>query len=67
MIDGHVHIIGRGAGGTGCWIRRRGFQRLIAPLLLREYGLFLIVLIGLLAACRSSPLLVPPLRSNPIP
>ena len=30
MIDGHVHLIGTGAGGTGCWIRLRGTQRALA-------------------------------------
>jgi predicted TIM-barrel fold metal-dependent hydrolase len=39
MIDGHVHIVGTGAGGTGCWLRRRGAQRLLEPFLMRAIGL----------------------------
>lgn len=39
MIDSHVHLIGTGAGGTGCRLRRRGVQRIMQPFLLREMGL----------------------------
>jgi len=39
VIDGHVHLIGTGAGGTGCWIRLRGTQRALAPVLLASFGL----------------------------
>jgi len=39
MIDGHVHLIGTGAGGTGCWIRLRGTQKALAPVLLGSFGL----------------------------
>jgi predicted TIM-barrel fold metal-dependent hydrolase len=38
-IDGHVHIVGNGTGGTGCWYRPRGVTRLGAPFLLRTVGL----------------------------
>jgi predicted TIM-barrel fold metal-dependent hydrolase len=38
-IDCHVHVVGNGTGGTGCWYRPRGFTRLGAPLMLREVGL----------------------------
>ncbi|MBE2214329.1 MAG: amidohydrolase family protein [Opitutaceae bacterium] len=41
MIDGHVHLIGTGAGGTGCWIRLRGAQKALAPVLLASFGLTL--------------------------
>ena len=41
MIDGHVHLIGTGAGDTGCWIRLRGAQRALAPVLLSSFGLSL--------------------------
>jgi predicted TIM-barrel fold metal-dependent hydrolase len=34
-----VHVVGNGAGGTGCWYRPRGLTRLGAPLMLREVGL----------------------------
>lgn len=38
-IDCHVHIVGNGVGGTGCWYRPRGITRLGAPLLVRAVGL----------------------------
>ncbi len=38
-IDCHVHVVGNGTGGTGCWYRPRGITRLGAPLLLRAVGL----------------------------
>ncbi|MBI5692003.1 MAG: amidohydrolase family protein [Verrucomicrobia bacterium] len=38
-IDGHVHVVGNGTGGTGCWYRPRGVTRYGAPLLLRTVGL----------------------------
>jgi len=39
MIDAHVHLIGNGSGGTGCWLRRRGAQRVLESFMLREIGL----------------------------
>ncbi len=38
-IDGHVHVVGNGTGGTGCWFRPRGVTRLGAPFMLRGVGL----------------------------
>ena len=38
-IDVHVHIVGNGSGGTGCWLRPRGWRRLLAPLMHRHIGL----------------------------
>ncbi len=38
-IDGHVHAIGTGRNGSGCWYRPRGFTRLGEPILLRAMGL----------------------------
>ncbi len=38
-IDCHVHVVGNGTGGTGCWYRPRGVTRLGAPLMLRGMGL----------------------------
>jgi uncharacterized protein len=38
-IDCHVHVVGNGTGGTGCWYRPRGLTRLGAPLLTRAVGL----------------------------
>jgi len=38
-IDCHVHVVGNGAGGSGCWYRPRGVTRYGAPLMLRNVGL----------------------------
>ncbi len=38
-IDCHVHVVGNGAGGSGCWYRPRGVTRWGAPLMLRAVGL----------------------------
>lgn len=38
-IDLHVHVVGTGAGGTGCWYRPRGLTRLGEPWMLRGFGL----------------------------
>lgn len=38
-IDCHVHVVGNGTGGTGCWYRPRGITRFGAPLLVRSIGL----------------------------
>ncbi len=38
-IDCHVHVVGNGTGGTGCWYRPRGVTRYGAPLMLRSVGL----------------------------
>ena len=35
----HVHVVGNGSGGTGCWLRPRGVTRLGVPFLLRSVGL----------------------------
>jgi len=35
----HVHVVGNGTGGTGCWLRVRGWQRPLAALMLRHIGL----------------------------
>lgn len=35
----HVHVVGNGSGGTGCWYRPKGFTRLGAPFLVRAVGL----------------------------
>ena len=32
-IDAHLHIVGTGTGGTGCWYRPRGFTKLGEPFL----------------------------------
>lgn len=38
-IDMHVHIVGNGTGGTGCWLRPTGWHRPLAALMLRQVGL----------------------------
>lgn len=38
-IDCHVHVVGNGTGGTGCWYRPRGLTRYGAPMMLRSVGL----------------------------
>ncbi|MCL4786260.1 MAG: amidohydrolase family protein [Verrucomicrobia bacterium] len=38
-VDMHVHIVGNGSGGTGCWLRVRGWRRPLAALMTRHIGL----------------------------
>ncbi|MEY2877622.1 MAG: hypothetical protein RLZZ15_2 [Verrucomicrobiota bacterium] len=38
-IDCHVHVVGNGTGGTGCWYRPRGITKFGAPLMVRAVGL----------------------------
>ena len=38
-IDCHVHVVGNGTGGTGCWYRPRGVTRWGAPMMVRAVGL----------------------------
>ena len=38
-VDAHVHLVGNGSGGTGCWLRLRAWQRPLAELMLRQVGL----------------------------
>jgi hypothetical protein len=38
-LDCHVHIVGTGSGGTGCWLRLRGWRRPLARMLLYHIGL----------------------------
>ena len=35
-LDAHVHVVGNGTGGTGCWLHLRGWRRLMAGLMLRH-------------------------------
>jgi hypothetical protein len=35
----HVHIVGNGTGGTGCWLRVKGWHRPLAAVMLRHIGL----------------------------
>ncbi len=45
-IDCHVHAVGTGTSGTGCWYRPRGLTRVGAPFLVRAVGLTLADLRG---------------------
>src|SRR5947207_7700236 len=38
-IDMHVHVVGSGTGGTGCWLRVGRWHRPLAALMLRHIGL----------------------------
>jgi predicted TIM-barrel fold metal-dependent hydrolase len=38
-VDMHVHVVGNGTGGTGCWVRVRGWHRPLASIMLRHIGL----------------------------
>ena len=39
-IDAHVHIIGNGSGGTGCWLKlSRAYHKLLAKIILSGFGL----------------------------
>lgn len=38
-VDGHVHVVGNGSGGTGCWLRVSAWRRPMAELMLRHFGL----------------------------
>src|SRR6266704_2048426 len=38
-VDMHVHVVGNGSGGSGCWLRVRGWRRPLAGLMLRDIGL----------------------------
>lgn len=38
-VDMHVHLVGNGAGGTGCWLRVKGWHRPLAAMMLRHIGL----------------------------
>lgn len=38
-IDCHVHFVGTGSGGSGCWYRPKGLTRLGEPFLVKAVGL----------------------------
>ncbi len=38
-IDVHVHMVGNGSSGSGCWFRRRGLTRHLIPFMMRELNL----------------------------
>ncbi len=35
----HVHVVGNGSGGSGCWLRVQGWHRPLAAIMLRHIGL----------------------------
>src|SRR5262245_5457207 len=37
--DMHVHIVGNGTGGTGCWVRPLRWRRPMSALMLQHIGL----------------------------
>lgn len=39
LVDIHVHIVGTGRGGSGCWLKVSGYHRLLANYILRDLGL----------------------------
>jgi len=38
-IDMHVHIVGNGLGGSGCWLRVKGWHKPMAAFMLKHIGL----------------------------
>jgi predicted TIM-barrel fold metal-dependent hydrolase len=38
-VDMHVHIVGDGSSGSGCWVRPRGWHLPLAAIMLRHIGL----------------------------
>jgi len=38
-LDFHVHIVGTGASGTGCWLRLSGWHRPLATMMLHGVGM----------------------------
>ena len=38
-IDAHVHIVGNGTRGSGCWLRLSGRHRWLGKFMLRHLGL----------------------------
>lgn len=45
-VDVHVHVVGTGAGGTGCWLRPKGWRRGLLGYMLRHVGLSTAALAG---------------------
>src|SRR5262245_35661141 len=38
-VDMHVHMVGTGAGGTGCWLRVKGWHWPLAAFMINHIGL----------------------------
>src|SRR4030095_14537248 len=45
-VDMHVHVVGNGSGGTGCWLRVRAWHRPLAGLMVRDIGLPRVAMTG---------------------
>ena len=45
-VDMHVHVVGNGSGGSGCWLRLDAWHRPLAGLMLRHVGLSSAALTG---------------------
>jgi predicted TIM-barrel fold metal-dependent hydrolase len=39
LIDMHVHMVGNGGGGSGAWLRLKGWHRWLAGFMLRQLGI----------------------------
>ena len=38
-IDMHVHMVGNGVGGSGGWLRLKGWHRALAGFMVRQLGM----------------------------
>ena len=38
-IDGHVHLVGNGLAGSGCWLRMTGWHRMMGGMMARMVGM----------------------------
>lgn len=38
-VDAHVHLVGNGSSGSGCWLRLTGAHRFLARFMVRQIGL----------------------------
>lgn len=38
-IDGHVHLVGNGLSGSGCWMRMSGWHRMMGEMMRRSIGM----------------------------
>lgn len=38
-VDAHVHLVGNGSSGSGCWLRLSGAHRFLARFMVRQIGL----------------------------
>jgi predicted TIM-barrel fold metal-dependent hydrolase len=76
-VDAHVHIVGNGSSGSGCWLRvRKGIHAVMARLMLSQIGLPSSALLGdldtlyveqLLAMVRKSSLSAAVILAQEIP